>query len=100
MSFMNQTGIWMDNKMLYRINVSGRVQGVGFRYSTVREAKRLGITGFVKNQYDGSVYIEAEGSADQLFNFVEWCRRGPGFVKSVTTDTGTPENYTDFTIEG
>jgi acylphosphatase len=89
----------MENKLLYRIHVTGRVQGVGFRYSTVREAKRRGITGFVKNQYDGSVYIEAEGSQEQLLDFVEWCRRGPGFVKSVTADPGPSENYTDFTVE-
>jgi len=91
----------MENKILYRIHVKGRVQGVGFRYGTVREAKRRDITGFVKNQYDGSVYIEAEGSREQLLDFVEWCRRGPGaaHVKSVTVDPAPPENYTDFTVE-
>jgi acylphosphatase len=89
----------MEDKILYRIHVKGRVQGVGFRYSTVREARIRGITGFVKNQYDGSVYIEAEGSQEQLLEFVEWCRRGPGFVQSVTTDPGEVENYTDFTVE-
>jgi acylphosphatase len=89
----------MENKLLYRIHVTGRVQGVGFRYTTVREAKKRGITGFVKNQYDGSVYIEAEGSPEQLLDFVEWCRRGPGFVKSITADPGPLENYTDFTVE-
>ena len=89
----------MENKILYRIHVKGRVQGVGFRYSAVREARSRGITGFVKNQYDGSVYIEAEGSQEQLLEFVEWCRRGPGFVKSVTTDPGPVENYSDFMVE-
>ncbi len=89
----------MENKILYRIHVKGRVQGVGFRYSAVREARSRGITGFVKNQYDGSVYIEAEGSQEQLLEFVEWCRRGPGFVKSVTADTGEVENYSDFMVE-
>ena len=89
----------MEEKLLYRIHVKGRVQGVGFRWSAVREAKSRGITGFVKNQYDGSVYIEAEGSQEQLLDYVEWCRRGPGFVKSVTTDPAPPENYTDFTVE-
>jgi acylphosphatase len=75
------------------------VQGEGFRYTAVREARRRCITGFVKNQYDGSVYIEAEGSRDQLLDFVEWCRRGPGFVKSDTADSASPENYSDFTVE-
>lgn len=89
----------MEDKILYRIHVKGRVQGVGFRYSAVREARSRGITGFVKNQYDGSVYIEAEGSQEQLLDFVEWCRRGPGFVKSVTADPCAVENYKDFTVE-
>jgi len=89
----------MENKILYRIHVKGRVQGVGFRWSAVREARRRGITGFVKNQYDGSVYIEAEGPQEQLLEFLEWCRRRPGFVKSVTADPAPIENYTDFTVE-
>jgi len=89
----------MEDKILYRIHVKGRVQGVGFRFSAVREARSRGITGFVKNQYDGSVYIEAEGPQDQLLEFVEWCRKGPGFVKSVTADPGEVENYPDFTVE-
>ena len=91
----------METKLLYRIHVKGRVQGVGFRYSAVREARKRGITGFVKNQYDGSVYIEAEGSQDQLLDFLEWCRRGPGAadVKSVSADPAPLENYTDFTVE-
>jgi len=89
----------MEDRLLYRIHVKGRVQGVGFRYSTVREAKRRGIKGFVKNQYDGTVYIEAEGSQEQLLDFVEWCRSGPGFVKSVTADPAPLENYTDFIVE-
>jgi acylphosphatase len=69
----------MPEKKLLKIHVKGRVQGVGFRWSTVREAKMAGIKGFVRNMSDGSVYIEAEGSAEQLCKFVEWCKRGPGF---------------------
>ena len=48
-------------KQALAITVKGRVQGVGFRFSTVREAEELGIKGFVENRMDGSVYIEAEG---------------------------------------
>jgi len=89
----------MEEKLLYKIHVSGYVQGVGFRWSTVRAAKNLGITGFVKNLPDGSVYIEAEGSAKQLKSFVDWCIKGPGQVESVTTDQYPPVNYNDFRIE-
>ncbi len=91
----------MENKQLYKIHITGRVHGVGFRWRAVIEAKNRGINGFVKNQSDGSVYIEAEGSQEQLLDYIEWCRRGFGaaLVKSVTADPYPPENYTDFTIE-
>lgn len=59
------------------IRVSGKVQGVFFRASTQREANRLNISGFVRNEEDGSVYIEAEGPEDKLEAFVAWCHRGP-----------------------
>jgi len=91
----------METKLLYKILVTGRVQGVGFRWSAVREAKNLGIKGFVKNLSNGSVYIEAEGSREQLNAYVDWCKKGPGFgyVESVSTDHSVPVNYTDFRIE-
>jgi acylphosphatase len=64
-------------KSAYRITVSGKVQNVGFRYYTVETAKEFNIDGFVKNQLDGTVYIEAEGEKDNLEGFISWCRRGP-----------------------
>lgn len=89
----------MEEKLLYKIHVSGYVQGVGFRWSTLRTAKNLGITGFVKNLPDGGVYIEAEGSGKQLKSFVDWCINGPGHVEAVTADQYPPVNYNDFRIE-
>jgi acylphosphatase len=91
----------MEEKLLYKIHVTGRVQGVGFRWSAANEAKNRGISGFVKNLSNGSVYIEAEGSREQLNTYVEWCRKGPrfGVVESVTVDPSPPVNYTDFRIE-
>jgi acylphosphatase len=91
----------MAEKLLYKIHVSGHVQGVGFRWSALREARNFGIKGFVKNLSDGRVYLEAEGSADQLNAFVNWCRKGPAFgsVDSVTVDVSTPANYIDFGIQ-
>ena len=61
----------------YAIRVTGLVQGVGFRYSARREALALGLTGTVRNQSDGSVSIEAEGSQADLDRFANWCRGGP-----------------------
>ncbi|HEY5125339.1 MAG TPA: acylphosphatase [Ignavibacteria bacterium] len=81
--------------------MKGWVQGVGFRWSASNEAKKRGITGFVKNLSNGSVYIEAEGSREQLNAYVEWCKKGPrfGVVESVIADPSPPVNYTDFRIE-
>jgi acylphosphatase len=91
----------MEKKLLYKIHVTGRVQGVGFRWSAAIEARSRGITGFVKNLANGSVYIEAEGSREQLNAYVEWCKAGTvhSFVESVNTDIFPPANYKDFQIE-
>ena len=50
----------------YRFVVSGRVQGVGYRYFVLRAAGTLGVTGFARNQPDGSVEVVAEGGAEAL----------------------------------
>jgi acylphosphatase len=60
-----------------RIVVSGRVQGVGFRYSTLAAARRLGLAGWVRNSRDGSVEIIAEGRRDAVDELIAWCRHGP-----------------------
>ena len=69
----------------FRARVTGRVQGVGFRWSAVREARRLGLRGWVRNGDDGSVEVEAEGDPPALADFLEWLRRGPAgaFVSDV-----------------
>ena len=56
--------------------VYGRVQGVNFRYYTQREAKRLGLTGWVANRHDGTVKAVAEGPEAVLNQFVEFLYRG------------------------
>lgn len=57
--------------------VNGRVQGVYFRASTVQQARRLGLTGWVMNRRDGAVEIVAEGRSDRLEELIAWCRQGP-----------------------
>jgi acylphosphatase len=91
----------MEEKLLYKIHIRGYVQGVGFRWSALREAGILSISGFVRNMPDGSVYIEAEGLPHQLAAFLDWCRKGPssGFVDSVETESSVPVNYSEFRIE-
>ncbi len=57
--------------------ITGRVQGVGFRYSTIRQARALGLVGPVANRYDGGVEVHAEGARESLDALSRWLRRGP-----------------------
>ena len=57
--------------------VYGEVQGVGFRYATVRAATAMGLSGHVRNAHDGSVEVVAEGSPEALERLEAWLRRGP-----------------------
>ncbi|HBK5283162.1 acylphosphatase [Enterococcus faecium] len=60
-----------------KMNVQGRVQGVGFRYMTKMVADQLGVTGTVKNEDDGSVTIEAIGNDDIIQKFIEEVKKSP-----------------------
>lgn len=60
------------------IKIYGQVQGVFFRYSAKDKADGSGVTGFARNEPDGTVYIEAEGEKESLDKFLEWCQQGPG----------------------
>lgn len=57
--------------------VFGRVQGVGFRFFTLQEAKQIGVTGYVKNREDGSVAVVAQGSEAQIQQLRLWLSKGP-----------------------
>ncbi|MGQ4650213.1 acylphosphatase [Lyngbya aestuarii] len=57
--------------------LSGKVQGVGFRYSTGHQAKRLRLGGWVKNLSDGRVEAVFEGAAEDVQAIVRWCHQGP-----------------------
>lgn len=82
------------------IRVSGKVQGVFFRASTKAEADRLNIRGMVRNEPDGSVYIEAEGEEKKLNLFIEWCRKGPpqAIVKFCDIKESVPKGEAEFRI--
>ena len=68
--------------------VSGRVQGVGFRHFTTQQARRLGVDGWVRNEPDGTVRVVAEGPRDALERLLDRLRDGPAGarVKIVQTD--------------
>jgi acylphosphatase len=57
--------------------VSGKVQGVWYRASTLQEAQKLGLTGWVRNLPDGRVEIVAEGPKEALEKLISWCHHGP-----------------------
>jgi len=69
------------DKIHYNIKVSGRVQGVWFRKCTKDAAVEIGVKGFVKNDFDRTVYAEAEGSIEQLTEFVNWLYKGSPLSK-------------------
>ncbi len=68
------------------IRVHGRVQGVFFRASTRSVAQRLGLVGWVRNEADGSVLIEAAGASEALQDLVDWCRHGPEGARVTAID--------------
>ncbi|HMB68681.1 MAG TPA: acylphosphatase [bacterium] len=84
------------------IRVTGTVQGVFFRVSTQRAANDRGVTGTVRNEPDGSVFIEAEGHDRALDDFVAWCRRGPAnaVVREVRATEGEVQGHRTFEITG
>lgn len=71
----------MDDPSAVRLRIRGRVQGVAFRESTRLEADRLGVTGYVRNEADGSVFAHLEGPTDGVRELVEWCHRGPSLAR-------------------
>ncbi|MEO9477347.1 MAG: acylphosphatase [Cyclobacteriaceae bacterium] len=83
-----------------KIRCYGKVQGVFFRVSTKSQADELGVTGWVRNEPDGSVLIHAEGEGDVLNRLVAWSKKGPQFarVSSVEQEGSTPEGFDSFEI--
>jgi acylphosphatase len=59
------------------VRVSGLVQGVGYRAACTRKAQSLGVTGWVRNRFDGSVDAMLHGDADRLTQMRDWLQRGP-----------------------
>ncbi|HJA72995.1 MAG TPA: acylphosphatase [Candidatus Limosilactobacillus faecipullorum] len=81
----------------YLILVSGRVQGVGFRYFTWQLAKEAGVTGTVRNLDDGRVEIVAQGPAKILRQFLLAVKAGPSPYAKVTKVQVKEQNLADFT---
>ena len=71
----------MTGRIAWHVIVVGRVQGVGYRAWTEREAETRGLQGWVRNRHDGSVEAVFAGSAEAVRGMIEACRRGPGFAR-------------------
>ena len=83
------------------IRITGKVQGVGFRETTKYVADQSGVKGFVRNEADGSVFIEAEGEQWELEAFVEWCNDGPdraNVENCEVTEGAELKGFKDFVI--
>ena len=88
-------------KIRAMVTVSGRVQGVNFRYYTKQTAERLNVTGWVKNLPDGRVQGCFEGEENDVSALIDWCRTGPGSarVDDVAVEKGTYSgDFIDFEV--
>ncbi|MFD2999918.1 acylphosphatase [Pontibacter toksunensis] len=86
----------MSNIRHISIRVYGKVHGVFFRASTKEKALELGITGFVQNEEDGTVYMEAEGSPSALKQLEQWAHEGPRRAKVEKVEVKEMEGLAGF----
>ena len=86
-----------------KIRITGLVQGVNFRREAQRVARKLELTGYARNNLDGSVSICAQGSHEALQKLLHWCHHGPeeALVKTVSIEKQQEidQSYPDFTIQ-
>ena len=80
--------------------ISGKVQGVGYRYSTMNEAKRLGLNGWVRNLPDSRVEAIFEGESEVVEEMIRWCHQGPiaAVVKDVLVEYSEAQGLQGFEI--
>jgi len=76
----------MSAKKRVKLLISGRVQGVGFRFNAKRKAKKLRVKGWVKNLDNGKMKAVVEGEEKDLEKLIEWVKKGPFTAKVTDTD--------------
>jgi acylphosphatase len=82
----------MDENVRARAVISGRVQGVAFRFETQYAAERIEVRGWVRNRPDGTVQALFEGKRERVEEMLAWCRRGPALARVTAVDV-TWEDY-------
>ncbi|MFA6511890.1 MAG: acylphosphatase [Patescibacteria group bacterium] len=87
-------------KQHLNIRVHGKVQGVFFRDAAKQIAQELGIAGFIRNEPDGTVYIEAEGKEEQMKQFIAWVNEGTdrAHVERVEPKEGEIKGFSEFVV--
>jgi acylphosphatase len=91
----------MDDNVRVHVIITGRVQGVGFRYDIQRAAQRIGVCGWVRNRRDGSVEGVFEGEKERVKRMLDWCQHDAALARvdrvSLAWEPFSGE-YTDFSI--
>jgi acylphosphatase len=84
----------MTMKVRVQARITGRVQGVWYRQSTLEQAQRLGLAGWVRNRADSSVEELFEGEQEAVGKMLDWCRQGPplAVVDNIDTALSEPED--------
>lgn len=78
---VDRTGSAVADSICRCVRIEGRVQGVGFRENCVRQARALGLAGYVRNRRDGSVEVLLQGPADAVSRLEDWLHEGPPLAR-------------------
>ena len=82
-------------KVTWHLRISGRVQGVGYRYALKSEAQANGINGWVRNRRDGTVEAVVQGDAQAVERIVSWAKHGPSGARVTQVDAQPAQGELD-----
>ena len=80
----------------YDIEITGRVQGVGFRQFTLHKARQLNVSGWVRNTMDGKVQLVAKGNKQDLETFIDYLKSGPSMARVENVSKYQMQKLDDF----